>query len=131
MWVTVAHRAIVSVLTQRPEADHTTFDSSFLVSCTAIDDISSPRDFIARATLVEGRLYHRTVPSSADNLALLRFMTRICVHPPEPTYKTPSCPKAKAETGAGMANVATVADVMVGNKRDRFWIGAGWRGQAS
>ena len=56
--------------TRRPEATQKVLGSLvFLDAIIAMEETSSPSDFTARTTLVDGRLYHRNEPSSVGGIS--------------------------------------------------------------
>ena len=99
--------------TRRPEATQKMLGSlGFLDVMMAMEETSSPSAFTARTTLVDGRLYHRNEPSSVGGISSIserRYCQKLA-HSPEPTQSEPSCPNARAETGAGINNVAAGAE---------------------
>lgn len=54
------------MFTRRPLATQRVAGSAFLGGSHAVEAISSPTDFIALTTLVEGGMYHLTVPSAVQ-----------------------------------------------------------------
>ena len=58
------------MFTRRPLATQRVAGSAFLGGRHAIEAISSPTDFIALTTLVEGGMYHLTVPSAVQSVQM-------------------------------------------------------------
>ncbi len=90
------------MLTRRPLAIQMVADSAFLEGDHAIEATSSPMDFIAFTTLLEGGMYHLTDPSAVQFVQFRRYQAKnVGCSRPEPTISEPSVPDVTADTGEG------------------------------